>query len=102
RRHTRSKRDWSSDVCSSDLKAATPAGTARVRRPHNERILRVRRLRPCPRKASACSESHSRQLLMFGFHILLLIYEFDSVDQLNKNSHSSVYKKSILKMEALT
>jgi len=39
---------------------------------------------------------------MFGFHILLLIYEFDSVDQLNKNSHSSVCKKSILKMEALT
>src|SRR5699024_11508524 len=27
RRHTRSKRDWSSDVCSSDLDAA-PAGTA--------------------------------------------------------------------------
>src|SRR6266513_5355939 len=28
RRHTRSKRDWSSDVCSSDLIAATPLGRA--------------------------------------------------------------------------
>src|SRR5207249_6789225 len=30
RRHTRSKRDWSSDVCSSDLTAALPAGAALV------------------------------------------------------------------------
>src|SRR6267378_6560031 len=31
RRHTRSLRDWSSDVCSSDLSALQKAGTYRVR-----------------------------------------------------------------------
>src|SRR5207249_7457507 len=29
RRHTRSKRDWSSDVCSSDLAAGSPGGKGR-------------------------------------------------------------------------
>src|SRR6266704_5910785 len=33
RRHTRSKRDWSSDVCSSDLSWAKAATTASARRP---------------------------------------------------------------------
>src|SRR5690349_22635607 len=32
RRHTRSLRDWSSDVCSSDLCQARPADTSRSRR----------------------------------------------------------------------
>src|SRR5699024_1459478 len=60
---------------------ATSLRGARVLRPHNERFVRVRRLKPCPRqsrhcesvlleqmsplscyevKASACSESHSQ------------------------------------------
>src|SRR5204863_4384347 len=30
RRHTRSLRDWSSDVCSSDLSRSVPAGTDRL------------------------------------------------------------------------
>jgi len=37
------------------LQAATPAGKAWVLRPRNERSLRVRRLKPCPRNASACN-----------------------------------------------
>src|SRR5207249_5766473 len=41
RRHTRSKRDWSSDVCSSDLKscrAAKPAGKCLAWRPRSSRF----------------------------------------------------------------
>src|SRR5437868_15338715 len=41
RRHTRSKRDWSSDVCSSDLlligEGWVTASPSRVRRPHTMR-----------------------------------------------------------------
>src|SRR5699024_11884332 len=33
RRHTRSKRDWSSDVCSSDLEFGVPQGRGRVAGP---------------------------------------------------------------------
>src|SRR5699024_816192 len=41
RRHTRSKRDWSSDVCSSDLEAMASIGsiaqvTLKTRRPNDE------------------------------------------------------------------
>src|SRR5207249_7842856 len=39
RRHTRSKRDWSSDVCSSDL-SASPRRRARPR--HDARLARRR------------------------------------------------------------
>src|SRR5207249_6010325 len=35
RRHTRSKRDWSSDVCSSDLNHAEPSGIAHIRERHD-------------------------------------------------------------------
>src|SRR5699024_11529218 len=59
-------------------KAETPAGTARVLRPHNERFMRVRRLKPCPRKASACSESHSKADINVRISHILLTYEIDS------------------------
>src|SRR5438067_725701 len=48
RRHTRSKRDWSSDVCSSDLPRHAPAGRA----PRHRRS-RLRDGRPDPAAAHA-------------------------------------------------
>src|SRR5437868_11082372 len=63
RRHTRSKRDWSSDVCSSDLRAAALRGAARAvsrrRRPAARRADRPRRRRgpPAPQSADGGRES---------------------------------------------
>src|SRR5206468_6133780 len=38
RRHTRSDRDWSSDVCSSDLPAARPASAPRSSKRFNDSV----------------------------------------------------------------
>src|SRR5699024_11596891 len=38
RRHTRSKRDWSSDVCSSDLKGISGIDTARMLRRRDKKV----------------------------------------------------------------
>src|SRR5699024_11335598 len=43
RRHTRSKRDWSSDVCSSDLDGSICSDSIRVdQQPHHSRYERLR------------------------------------------------------------
>src|SRR5699024_12085703 len=39
RRHTRSKRDWSSDVCSSDLETISKSKVERVTEADNIRVL---------------------------------------------------------------
>src|SRR5699024_11831248 len=55
RRHTRSKRDWSSDVCSSDLKAFdNEAGSFQPSGTNNARKLAER---PDPTKAKAIKYS---------------------------------------------
>src|SRR5699024_2100790 len=45
-------------------RVVTPAGIARVRRPH--RVVFSRRLRPCPRKASTRSDPGRREM-----HVLI-------------------------------
>src|SRR5437868_15540960 len=56
RRHTRSKRDWSSDVCSSDL--AFPQGRALPDREVCDRapVVSTRRARPRPHQAERSEE----------------------------------------------
>src|SRR2546422_8627778 len=62
RRHTRCSRDWSSDVCSSDLAgAAGRAGARAVPLMAHERGGRVIRKRE-PRWQSARSEEHTSEL----------------------------------------
>src|SRR5437868_15229301 len=56
RRHTRSKRDWSSDVCSSDLKTCEKA---RARRPSEGRDTRVR-AGPLRRRSGCPRPPHTR------------------------------------------
>src|SRR6266513_2665715 len=60
RRHTRSKRDWSSDVCSSDLKRASvaPANAVRARDAPPERVENLTRAREIV--------SNLRQILVSG------------------------------------
>src|SRR5207249_8532330 len=45
RRHTSSKRDWSSDVCSSDLKVLVDLASKRIPYPHSGLITSQRMLR---------------------------------------------------------
>src|SRR5699024_2154007 len=56
RRHTRSKRDWSSDVCSSDLYSDHRVS---VRQDHRDDLLRAR----APNCCSGCSTECSMSLL---------------------------------------
>src|SRR5437868_7539054 len=55
RRHTRSKRDWSSDVCSSDLTGRDDAdvGQPAARAPADDAAARRRHLRQLRRRAAA-------------------------------------------------
>src|SRR5437868_10852674 len=59
RRHTRSKRDWSSDVCSSDLVRRRPVERSRrdAKETQRSRRARVRRRQP-PEVASAESSAN--------------------------------------------
>src|SRR5699024_11309581 len=63
RRHTRSKRDWSSDVCSSDLEAAWPddvpadSPTRRVGGKVNPEFTEVRHLTPLLSLGNAFSDA---------------------------------------------
>src|SRR3989440_2467962 len=58
RRHTRSDRDWSSDVCSSDLRSCVEAGSRR-RRPG---ALARRPDRSCSRSRDGASRSEERRV----------------------------------------
>src|SRR5207249_9386261 len=58
RRHTRSKRDWSSDVCSSDLQAPESFGFVEV--------LRIRRLAAVDIEAVVAHEFKLLGLEQFG------------------------------------
>src|SRR5437870_8354668 len=59
RRHTRWPRDWSSDVCSSDLRTARPASRARrARRRGRRSARRPRRDRTRDRKSTRLNSSH--------------------------------------------
>src|SRR5206468_9566099 len=59
RRHTRSDRDWSSDVCSSDLPAASrnPGRALRLRCAAPRRHELLRDLRPADRRVGGQRES---------------------------------------------
>src|SRR5699024_668479 len=65
RRHTRSKRDWSSDVCSSDPTVSSNdegrlkppfAGNAGIP------LAGARRLKPCPRQSRHCESGLLEQM----------------------------------------
>src|SRR5436309_6671756 len=63
RRHTRFSRDWSSDVCSSDLHPNSRAGHRHVRGPHRiERGHQPHRSWICRRPAWGRSEEHTSEL----------------------------------------
>src|SRR5699024_11572938 len=71
RRHTRSKRDWSSDVCSSDLTSQVATATAPATTRYQPQGLSTmpaitRRARPTPTPIAAL---RSRPALFFGLGI---------------------------------
>src|SRR5699024_11910508 len=70
RRHTRSKRDWSSDVCSSDLDGSTGGGRAHRVRPDRTRTVVVSGAEVLPEEEiaqvlTAAKESGVEVVLMF-------------------------------------
>src|SRR5699024_946776 len=65
RRHTRSKRDWSSDVCSSDL-TVSDNDEGRLKPPFAGNagipLAGARRLKPCPRQSRHCESGLLEQM----------------------------------------
>src|SRR5207249_8570021 len=61
RRHTRSKRDWSSDVCSSDLRASAPRTSVSPTRRRRARAGWPLLLLPAPREAAAVAGWRSEE-----------------------------------------
>src|SRR5699024_11452350 len=91
RRHTRSKRDWSSDVCSSDLESWR----------RNQHIINVQRellsssrfLHPIPQrkgKSTTSLESFLESRLFSKIHLLLLLKHLDRKSTRLNSSHVSI------------
>src|SRR5699024_686658 len=70
-------------------RAVTPVGIARVRRPR--RVIFSRRLRPCPRKASAQSDTGRRELLRIipnGNKLVCILFQLQRLS--NKTCEKSL------------
>src|SRR5699024_11839354 len=82
--------------CKSCRSLPCPAGIARVRRPR--RVVFSRRLRPCPRKASARIDPRRQQKHTYWQNNMLLLH---SLHQLRSIKSNKTYEKSSKKRSGL-
>src|SRR5205814_7171206 len=93
RRHTRCLSDWSSDVCSSDLKTSPTQRTLKLLRDEGFQVAPVERWKPAPRFNKETGKTE-----LFPFGVRVDVYGFGDLLACKRSEERRVGKEGRYRM----